>query len=156
MGAWLARAVRVNVYVRRLFIRERALIGTLSFEGEEPQCFTLEDLPRAVKVAGETCIDPGRYELKLRPFGRLFELYRGRYPWNEPGMLWLQAVPKFSDVLIHCGNTDKDTSGCLLVGDRADVHRPSVSGSYDAYERVYKRIMPALVRGERVMLEVMP
>lgn len=144
----------MEVIVRRLFVRERSLFGTLAFEGEEPQCFTLEDMPRPTKIAGETCIPAGRYEGKLRTFGRLYEHYKARYPWNDPGMLWLQAVPNFADVLVHCGNTDKDTAGCLLVGARADLHRPSISSSLEAYERVYKRVMGELVRGVRVWFNI--
>lgn len=142
------------VTVRRLFARERSTFGVLFFEGEQPTCFTLEDLQRAVKVPKETAIPTGRYELKLRTYGRLYERYRARYSWNEPGMLWLQAVPQFTDVLIHCGATDEDTHGCLLLGYRADVHRPSIAGSLDAYQRVYQRIAPELLKGERVMLDV--
>ena len=144
----------MEAIVRRLFTRGAAQFGVLSFFGEEPSCFTLEDVPRAVKVAQETCITGGRYELKLRTFGRLYELYRGRYPWNEPGMLWLQAVPQFSDVLIHCGTTDKHTHGCLLLGDRADLERPSLAASTTAYQRVYTRLAHALLKGERCWLEV--
>ena len=140
--------------VRRLFIRGAAQFGVLSFFGEEPSCFTLEDVPRVVKVPRETCIAGGRYELKLRTFGRLYELYRTRYPWNEPGMLWLQAVPQFSDVLIHCGTTDKHTSGCLLLGDRADLERPSLAASVTAYQRVYSVLARALLNGERSYIDV--
>lgn len=144
----------MDVLVKRLFTRGAAQFGVLAFAGEEPTCFTLEDLPRDVKVAGETCIPAGRYELKLRTFGRLYESYRQRFTWNEPGMLWLQAVPQFTDVLIHCGATDKDTRGCLLPGYSIDVHRPSIVRSTDAYQQVYSRIAPAILTGERVWLEV--
>lgn len=144
----------MNLLVRRLFVRDESMFGVLAFEGSEAECFTLEDLPRPHKIPGQTCIPVGRYELKLRTFGRLYESYRSRYPWNEPGMLWLQAVPQFSDVLIHCGNTDKDTRGCLLLGDRADCARPMLQGSLDAYKRVYSSVAPRMLTGERCWLEI--
>lgn len=145
----------MDARVKRLFVRDGAQFGALSFDGEEPLCFTLEDVTRAgPKIPGETCIRGGRYELKLRTFGRLYQQYRVRHPWNEPGMLWLQGVPQFSDVLIHCGSTKKHTAGCVLLGDRAEIHRPMLSGSLDAYQRFYKRITPALLSGERCWLEV--
>jgi len=144
----------MDAVVRRLFIRGAAQFGVLSFLGEQPACFTLEDVPRVVKVPQETCIPGGRYELKLRTFGRLYELYRTRYPWNEPGMLWLQAVPQFTDVLIHCGTTDKHTHGCILLGDRADLERPSLAASVTAYQRVYMELAPVLQRGGRCYLQM--
>ena len=33
------------------------------------------------------------------------------------GMLHVLDVPNFKYILIHCGNTDEDTAGCLLLGD---------------------------------------
>ena len=33
------------------------------------------------------------------------------------GMLWVRDVPGFEYILIHTGNTDEHTSGCLIVGD---------------------------------------
>ena len=32
-------------------------------------------------------------------------------------MLELQDVPNFKYILIHAGNTDEQTAGCILVGD---------------------------------------
>src|SRR5688572_16869373 len=97
------------VTLQRLFVVDGAQLGMLTFESDPaPWCWTLEDEPREVKVAGETCVPHGRYELRLRKFGGLYDRYRVRYPWNEPGMLWLQDVPGFDDVLIHCGNHKND------------------------------------------------
>ena len=33
------------------------------------------------------------------------------------GMLWVRDVPGFEYILIHTGNTDEHTAGCLIVGD---------------------------------------
>lgn len=140
------------IRVQRLFVRAHAYIGALSFEGEEPECFTLEDMPHAERIAGETCIPTGRYDLHLRPFGGMYERYIKRFEFNAPGMLWLQGVRGFEDVLIHCGNTDKDTRGCILVGDGAFV-RGELTQSTEAYRRVYVKALE-LIKAERVTLEV--
>ena len=34
--------------------------------------------------------------------------------------LWLQNIPGRSEILIHAGNTPRDTSGCILVGFALD------------------------------------
>jgi hypothetical protein len=142
------------VTLQRLFVVDGAQLGMLTFEGDPaPWCWTLEDEPREVKIAGETCIPHGRYELRLRKFGGLYDRYRVRYPWNEPGMLWLQDVPGFDDVLIHCGNHKNDTRGCVLVGHGAFVYG-SLSQSVEAYAELYKRVSAALLKSEGVYLEV--
>lgn len=142
------------IIVQRLFVVDGAQLGHLRFEGDaEPWCWTLEDEPRELKVAGETCIPPGRYEVRLRKFGGFYDRYRVRYPWNEPGMLWLQDVPNFTDVLIHCGNTKENTRGCLLVGHGAFVYG-TLSQSIEAYHELYKRVSKALLESDGVYLEV--
>ena len=141
------------IRLRRLFEKERATIGMLSFvDGLElrTECFTLED---ARSLVEKGCIPTGAYELHLRPFGGVYERYRKRYEFNAPGMLWLQNVHGFEDVLIHCGNTDKDTRGCILVGDSANAHRGELVQSLDAYRRVYTRALE-LIKADRVTLEV--
>lgn len=139
--------------LQRLFMADGGQIGIVLENGDDAICFTLEDETREVKVPGETCIPAGRYALKLRTAGALYEKYRLRYPWNEPGMLWLQDVPNFTDVMIHCGNTKVDTAGCVLVGAGA-FSQGRISESVAAYERLYKKICPALLNGEQCYLDV--
>ena len=46
----------------------------------------------------------------------------------------------FEYILIHCGNDDDDTSGCLLLGDTQTQNNVSdgfVGASTQAYKRVY-------------------
>lgn len=141
------------VIVQRLFVIDGAQLGVLRIDGDkEPFCFVLEDEPREVKIAGETCIAAGRYELKLRTHGGMFERYCVRYPWNAPGMLELQGVRDFTDVLIHCGNHKGDTRGCLLVGNGAFVYG-RIAESAEAYSELYKRVSKALLAGESVHIE---
>jgi hypothetical protein len=142
------------VVLQRLFVVDGAQLGMWTFEGDrEPWCWTLEDEPRERKIPGETCIPAGRYRLKLRKFGGMYERYRVRYPWNEPGMLWLQDVPGFEDVLVHCGNHKNDTRGCVLVGLGAFVYG-ALSQSIEAYHELYKRVSDALLKSDGVYLEV--
>lgn len=90
-------------------------IGTIEAGGL--QILSMEDPPQEKKIPGNTRIPAGRYELKLRKFGRFHEIYKERYPFHR-GMLWLQDVPRFEDVLIHSGNHAGDTRGCILTGSR--------------------------------------
>jgi len=64
-------------------------------------------------------------------------------------MLWVRDVPGFEYILIHTGNTDEHTSGCLLVGNSSD-YKGFIGSSVDAYKRVYPSIAEALENGEDV------
>ena len=79
--------------------------------------YTLEDEYRNEKKAGETRIPKGEYKIQLRTVGGFHENYKKRFSSIHTGMLHIVDVPGFEYILIHCGNTDEHTAGCLLVGD---------------------------------------
>ena len=59
----------------------------------------------AEKIPGETCIPPGRYNLRWT--------YSPHFKRNLPEVL---DVPGFTGIRIHGGNDPEDTDGCILVG----------------------------------------
>ena len=136
-----------------------ATIGLLRITGYPDvapvQCFTLEDqLRMGEKVAGETCIPAGRYQLKLRTIGGLHTHYSSKFSWHQ-GMIELCDVPDFTGILIHIGNEPGDTAGCLLVGDMFTFTSDRVIGSSaTAYERIYEPISAALVAGAGANLTI--
>jgi hypothetical protein len=116
-------------------------------------CYSLEDKKRENKVYGETCIPKGIYELGLRAEGRTHEKYTERYA-NKPdfhvGMIQILDVPDFEYILIHSGNTKKDTLGCPLTGDNINenITQPGfISNSRKAYERFYPLVAHPLSKG---------
>ena len=118
--------------------------------------YTLEDEQREVKVHSETRIPFGRYQIKLRTSGGHHTRYARKFPGIHKGMLWLRSkdgkgeVPGFKWILIHIGNTEKDTAGCLLVGLGCTPGR--LSNSTTAYKKVYKHVVKALSAGEKVFI----
>ncbi len=121
------------------------------------QCYTLEDEARTVKVFGETRIPDGIYKIILRTVGGFHKRYTKRYPDMHKGMLWLQDVPNFEYILIHTGNRDDDTAGCILVGSNANdntVDEGRIGGSRDAYRKMYPAIAKAILDGEDVEIEI--
>jgi len=121
-------------------------------------CYTLEDEEREVKVMHETCIPEGTYEIKYRKEGGFHNRYKARYGSDHFGMLELQEVPGFKWILIHSGNTDEHTSGCVLVGDQQKnnlIYKDGFIGeSRNAYSRIYKTISNALNNNEKVTIEI--
>lgn len=120
------------------------------------ECFTLEDEHRTTKVWGETRIPDGTYEIKFRTEGGHHRRYAARFHtrWHK-GMLHLQDVPNFKWILIHIGNDDDDTAGCILVGKGIPDHdRGFISNSTKAYRDLYPQVRDALIRGEKVEITI--
>lgn len=125
---------------------------------DEFACFTLEDEQREVKVKSETAIPLGIYKIEFRKVGGFHTRYASRFPDIHEGMLELQDVPNFEYILIHCGNTDEHTAGCILVGDSQENNVLMKDGfigkSTQAYKRIYPRIASALKNNEEVTIEI--
>ena len=123
-------------------------------------CYTLEDEQREIKVKHETAIPLGIYEIKFRTVGGFHTKYTSRYGSDfHKGMLELQDVPNFDYILIHTGNTDEHTSGCILVSDNQENNLLIKDGfggkSTQAYKRVYPIIRNALLNNESVTIEIL-
>ena len=122
------------------------------------ECYTLEDEVRDLKEYSETAIPLGEYEIKFRTVGGFHTKYTARYGASfHKGMLELQNVPNFQYILIHTGNTDEHTAGCLLVGEtQQDLDKGKdgfIGGSGDAYKKMYPKVRDALIRGEKVTIK---
>ena len=130
-------------------------------------CYSVEDEGRTKKVWGETRIPNGTYEISLRKEGRFHERYKKKFKSYgadfHQGMLCVHNAPdwklitpqmSFQYILIHIGNDDDDTAGCLLPGMTAHADRNFIERSTDAYKKLYPIIRDALLKGEKVTIEV--
>ena len=121
------------------------------------EAYTLEDQYQAVKVMHETCIPEGTYDIKFRTVGGFHEKYKKRYGNDHYGMLHLQDVPNFTYILIHQGNSDEHTSGCLILGETQQDLDLSDDGfighSGVAYKKLYKKVAKELLLGKKVSIE---
>ena len=117
-------------------------------DGIDFLCYTLEDEYRAME---------GIYKITLRTVGGIHKKYKNRFPEIHKGTLWVRDVPNFGCILIHCGNTDEHTAGCLLVGDTQVNNQIEKDGyigkSTQAYTRIYLHIAKALEDGKEVTIE---
>lgn len=103
------------ISVKRKYFTNKSTIGQLTFN--DFHCFTLEDTVRrnGFKIAGETAIPPGEYEVIVN--------YSERFKQMMPLIL---NVPNFQGIRIHPGNTEKDTDGCILVGNNYNPDIPDL------------------------------
>jgi len=125
-------------------------------DGRKFLCYSLEDEYRNEKVMHETRVPAGTYSIKLRTVGGFNARYEKKYGDFHKGMLHVQDVPGFEYILIHTGNTDEHTSGCLIVGDSQENNQLMKNGfigkSVQAYKRIYTPIAEALENGEEVTI----
>ena len=127
--------------------------------GRKFLAYTLEDEYRDsenAKVMAETRIPAGTYKVILRTIGRIHNNYIKRFADIHKGTLHVINVPNFKYILIHCGNTDEHTAGCLLVWDSQTNNQVKKDGfigsSTNAYKRVYPPIAEALECDEEVTI----
>ena len=100
----------VNLLIIRDTFTENSTIGELFINGER-FCDTLEN-PWLNNQRNISCIPAGQYKVRLR-------LPRESATRDYLHLL-VQDVPNRDYILFHIGNTAKDTSGCILVGQGSE------------------------------------
>ena len=128
-------------------------------------CFMVEDQqqPAETKVWGEQRIPSGTFEISLRKEGRFHNNYSKKYGVWHKGMLCVHNRPnwiiekdgvKFQYVLIHIGNDDDDTAGCLLPNIAVNSRLMKGTESTTAYKKIYPVIVSALEAGDDVFITI--
>jgi len=111
--------MEIVLHIERKWFNTQTTTGILTIPELNFQCYTMENVARpiGVKVFGETCIPTGTYNFALNVssrFGMVLPLI-----YNTKNLLVTDGYgASWSGVRIHGGNTDEDTSGCILVGYR--------------------------------------
>lgn len=96
---------------------------------------------KKIKVQHETAIPTGKYKIVINTspkFGRIL-----------PRLL---NVPGFNGILIHRGNTDKDSSGCILVGENKVKGKVINSSSYET--KLVSILSERHNKGESIEIEI--
>lgn len=96
---------------------------------------------KAIKVPGETAIPTGRYRVRM-----------GYSPKFRRKLPRLYDVPGYTGILIHAGNTAKDSAGCILVGLNTVVG--AITNSRATVERLVAKIEEAERRCDEVWITV--
>ena len=155
----------MEIRVRRIALKDTYTIGKMYIDGNY-FCDVLEDKVRdlnkngvfdngEVKITNHTAIPYGTYEITMDVRSTKFSDFE-KYPWAKEydGYLpRLTNVPLFVGVLLHVGNSDVDSSGCLLVGENKVVGK--VINSTITFRRLMnKYLIPAKNRGEKIYITI--
>ncbi len=143
----------MELLLERKLLSDIAALGELSIDGAF-ECYTLEPPVREItgepvelwKVPDDTAIPCGRFRVMKR--------------WSEhfqrfvPG---LEAVPGFTDIEMHVGNTVADTKGCILLGKHRVLDPPGtyqITRSVPAFEDFFAKFDRAVTDGADVWISV--
>lgn len=139
----------MKILLKRIAKRANYTIGKLYLDGKY-FADTLEDTDRgltqnmplkeieAKKIYGKTAIPTGVYRIDMNTISPKFRDRSWARPWGGK-IPRLVNVPGFEGVLIHTGNTDRDTLGCILVGQNSIVGK--VVNSVDTFNKLMSELI---------------
>lgn len=143
----------MEILVNRTARKEGYTIGRMSLYGEY-FCDTLEDTDRgldatmsvdeilAKKIKAQTAIPTGKYDVILT--------FSPRFKRVLPLLL---SVKGYEGIRIHAGNTaEKDTEGCLLVGENKIKGR--IINSRATLERLMSVLLECEKRKEKISITI--
>ena len=143
----------MKLTLNRRFKAPEYTIGDLYIDGQW-FCNTLEDTDRDLsqdmlltyiqnkKIKSQTAIPTGTYKIDMNTVSPKYSNY-SKYPYAKQfsaKMPRLLNVKGFEGILIHAGNTQKDTDGCILVGIN------KVKGQVINSQATWKKLMSVLLK----------
>lgn len=153
----------MKILVKRVAKKEKYTIGKM-YVDDVYVCDTIEDKDRGLtqntplndikkkKVYGQTAIPSGTYNITLDVVSTKFgqkpyfkELCGGKLPR-------LMNVPGFDGVLIHTGNDEDDSYGCIIVG--YNKVKGKVIESRKAFEKLYPILKQASNKKEKITIQI--
>ena len=139
MEILLKRIAKKNLYtIGKLYIDGVYFCDTLEDKDRGlSQSMSLEEIKK-IKVPNETAIPTGTYDITLNVISPRFKDRAWAKPYNGklPRIL---NVLGFDGVLIHPGNTQNDTSGCILVGKNKSAGK--VLDSQNTFKALMKQLL---------------
>lgn len=141
----------MELLLERKYLKNNYTIGNLFVNGKF-YCNIIEDVVRDInkngsfdcgefKISGHTAIPYGKYEIQVT--------YSPKFKRKLPLLL---NVRHFEGIRIHRGNTEKDSSGCLIPGE--NTKRGMVLNSTKYELELTNLIEDANKKGEKVIIEI--
>ncbi|EAI0338587.1 hypothetical protein E0135_06440 [Campylobacter jejuni] len=133
----------MKVTINRRYTGKTCVIGKFKVLDDEEkilfECFSLEEDKEGVERNKDLRIPEGIYDLKRHSPSRFENTLRSITKKDDDTMInvYNDEVPASRAILIHWGNTDKDTQGCILLGLTKDNNNESVGQSRQACKEFY-------------------
>ena len=139
----------MRIDVKRFEYGSRHTVSNMYIDGVR-ECFVLEDKVRELdgvpvyswKILGDTAIPKGSYKVGIN--------FSNRFQKELP---YLFDVPGFEGIRIHQGNTDKNTSGCLLLGTTWSGG-DYIGSSQQAFLSFYYKLSQAVLAKQAIQLQI--
>lgn len=111
----------MELYLKRRYLGKQYTIGSLYIDGRY-FCDTLEDAVRLLPVicpdtlCSRTCRCPEKVYARTAIPAGTYKITMEHSPRFKRVLPLLHNVPHFLGILIHSGNDEGDSAGCILVG----------------------------------------
>ena len=125
---------------------------------------TLEDVDRglynhmplsyikSIKIDNMTAIPYGTYTIDMDTVSNKYSSIKFYKDLCDGKLPRLCNVKGFDGILIHCGNTTKDTSGCILVGKNSV--KGGITDSRNTFKKLYNILYSAHSKGDIITLTI--
>lgn len=152
----------MELKLKRIACKPQYSIGRLYVDGAY-FCDTIEDKDRGLddsmteqaikskKVYSETAIPTGTYRVTMNVQSPKFK-HRAAYAFCKGYLPRLLNVKGFDGILIHIGNTQNNSAGCILVGENKVVGQ--VINSTETFKKLYAVLDAANKRGEKITITI--
>ncbi|ELE2969692.1 hypothetical protein RMD06_000103 [Campylobacter jejuni] len=133
----------MKITINRRYTGKTCVIGKFKVLDDEEkilfECFSLEEDKEGLESGKDLRIPTGVYNLRRHSPSRFENTLRSITKKDDDTMInvYNDDVPSSRAILIHWGNTDKDTQGCILLGLTKDNNNESVGQSRQACKEFY-------------------
>ncbi|EPN6821091.1 DUF5675 family protein [Campylobacter coli] len=133
----------MKIKIIRRYTGKTCVIGKFKVFNDDDKllfkCFSLEEDKEGVERNKDLRIPEGIYDLKRHSPSRFENTLRSITKKDDDTMInvFNEKVPFDRHILIHWGNTDKDTKGCILLGHTKDNNNESIGQSRQACKEFY-------------------
>ena len=153
----------MEIVVYRKYKKDSYTVGRLSIDGTFI-CNTMEDADRGLddgmpdwmirnkKIPNVTAIPTGRYEVDMSTVSPRFSQKQFYMDVCQGKLPRLKNVKGFDGILIHTGNDETHSSGCLLVG--LNKVRGKLTDSKETFKKIDSLMKKAHDKGERIYITI--